>query len=49
MFVGTVIVFVPHFTTGVYDPALSAADESLCSASGNRTGVNPYCERTSTG
>ena len=42
VFLGTVIVFLPQFTTGVYNPTLSQTDDGLC---GNRTGVNPYCDQ----
>ena len=46
VFIGTMIVVLPHFTTGVYDPTVSETDDYIC---GNRTGVNPYCERSQPG
>ena len=46
VFIGTMVVVLPHFTTGVYDPTLSETDDYIC---GNRTGVNPFCERSQTG
>ena len=42
LFIGNLALVIPHFTTGVYDPILSETDDYLC---GNRTGVNPYCEK----
>ena len=46
VFIGTMVVVLPHFTTGVYDPTLYETDDYIC---GNRTGVNPFCGRSQTG